>query len=338
MSEFLKKVEGWVDKVQDLVKSHTGGAAKAGAEDEPDTSGARFTILLAALDGDADDSRRQALAKALKASGLFDTRMLPNLFELPWATASGREAPGRVDLATAQIQRNEADGLVWGRLVANGKAVRLGVIINGKSDVPLAYDLSDQLIPSPTGGFGAEQARLLVTSVVGATISRGDGEMAAALNRALQAAARALDSDENPLPERARTYGLLVQARGHLAAWRHDSNPRHLTEAMRCGGAAAAGLEHLRDEAGTAWAQCLVGVALTRMAGDSGDRDLQRQAVDAFRAALTIRNRKQRPLDWAYASLRLADALALAPETAEEAESLRDAAEAEIQRITGAHS
>ena len=59
---------------------------------------------------------------------------------------------------------------------------------------------------------------------------------------------------------------------------------------------------------------------------DSGDRDLQKQAVDAFKAALTIRNRKQRPLDWAYATLRLADALALAPETAEEAESLRDEA------------
>ena len=273
---------------------------KAAIGSLPGQDSARFTVLLARLDGDTDGSQTAYLTGAFKGERGFRPLTTCRVVSLHGADQIEAERLAEQEADRLRVSRS-ADLILWGEVVERGA---LRVWITGPTmhaDLKARPWTVDKGLLEPAF---RERFAIALQAITFAALApaqeQGESHAVADLLRPLLPRLRSLVAD---LPS-----GLTGQAKGELlfsAAWGfaiygdQAGDSAVLEEAVAAYRGALA--EWTRDRAPLDWAttQNNLGTALATLgARESGTARLE-EAVAAYRAALAERTRDRAPLDWA---------------------------------------
>ncbi|HYZ34628.1 MAG TPA: hypothetical protein VE684_20390, partial [Crenalkalicoccus sp.] len=317
------------DMAADRVKDALGAAASADTAcllgewwqaargpEAPDP--ARFRVLIARLDRDAEGALTRKVVNAFRGQAGFDWR---GSCVSVAAGASRAEQEAAVAAAERLRRRHGADLVLWGEVV-DAKEPAISVWFTAENAAP---DLKARpwrfekglLEPAFQSGFAAALAGVAVSTATPALAQ--EGRYVADLLRPLLPRLDSLLADLPPGldgPARGRLRGtaaLSFQTYGEQAG---DEPP--LRRAVALYGAAQQDLP--RSEAPLDWAatQNNLGVALLRL-GERGDDVALRRAVAAYEAALEEYRRDRVPLHWAMTQNNLGIALQVLGERGDDA-------------------
>jgi tetratricopeptide (TPR) repeat protein len=278
--------------------------------------GAQFTILVAQLEGDADQSQTRHVLAELRNQFPQGPDALLRVIRYPETLAIGPGDQGAA-LAAAEergrrwLKETNADVLIWGEEGAKDRVLRLHFLTpEGQGGAAKPYALNETLeLPV---GFGADLGTLLAVQAAAAIspVYERTGEALAALIAPVVAKLKPLA--ENPPPgfseeTRAQLWHAYADGERRLGEERGDN--------ARLATAIAFYKKTLsvwtRDEVPLDWAmtQNNLGIALARLGKrESGTVRLE-EAVSAYRAALLERTRERVPFNWAMTQNNLGEAL-----------------------------
>jgi Tetratricopeptide repeat len=294
-----------------------GWWAKAKAKRELRTpGGTQFTILVAQLEGDGDQSQTRHVLAELRNQFPQGADALVRVIRYPETLAIGAGDQG-IALGAAEergrrwLKETNADVLIWGEEGARDRVLRLRFLApEGQGGAAKPYALNETLeLPA---GFGADLGTLVAVQAATAIspVYEPAGEALAALIAPIVAKLKPLA--ENPPASfadetRAQLWHAYADGERQLGEERGDN--ARLAAAIAFFKKALA--VWTRDKVPLGWAtmQNNLGIALSNLGErESGTARLE-EAVAAYRAALLERTRDKVPLDWAMTQNNLGNAL-----------------------------
>ena len=276
----------------------------------PGRDSARFTVLLARLDGDTDGSQTAYLTGAFRGERGFRPLTTCRVVSLHGEDQIEAERLAEREADRLRVSRS-ADLILWGEVAERGA---LRVWITGPTmhaDLKARPWTVDKGLLEPAFRERFATALQAITfAALAPAQEQGEGHAVADLLRPLLPRLRSLVADlPSGLTGQAKGELLFSAARGFAIYGDQAGDSAVLGEAVAAYRAALE--EWTRDRAPLDWAmtQNSLGNALSTLgARESGTARLE-EAVAAYRAALAERTRDRAPLDWARTQNNLGTAL-----------------------------
>jgi tetratricopeptide (TPR) repeat protein len=311
--------QGWPRRVKIMAGAFAacamaGALATAHAETRPPAPqrAAKFAILVADLDGDADRVQTLHVLQSLQAQfaeaiGRGDLQVLSRgeALRLPSGDAGAAEIAAQKQ-GRAWLKEQNADVLIWGEVAQDHKLLRLRFLRPEDGAGPLApYEPSPALELPP--GSGADIGTIVaVTAIVYERSGKELTELISPIVAKLKPLA------ENPPASFSSELRAQLWHAYAVGEWRpgeRESGTARLTIAIAFFRKSLT--EWTRERAPLQWAtvQNHIGAALMSLSWrESGTAPLE-EAVTAYREALKERTRERMPLQWAATQDNLGDAL-----------------------------